>query len=120
MTEKMAKAVLEMMKSQPEEMTWQHMTEVEAVLVSAEAMEADIMKDKLDKVRNVLYTLLLPVIDQIIDYDNSEEDNEELIEGLFKKKDMIEQSIGTLNGIIVQQSKIIKRIANEMNGGTNG
>jgi hypothetical protein len=120
MTEKIMKAILEMKKMESEEMTWQHMTEVEAVLVSAEAMEADILKDKLDQVRNVLYRLLNPVIDELCSYRNHEEGNEEEIERLYKKKDMIEQSIGTLNGVIVHQSKIIKRIAREMNGGSNG
>ena len=120
MTEKITKAILEMMKMESEEKTWEQQKEDLAVLGSAEALEADILKDKLDQVRNVLYRLLNPVIDQIIDYDNSEEDNEELIEGLFEKKDMIEQGIGTLNEVIVHQSKIIKRIAREMHGGNNG
>jgi hypothetical protein len=55
----------------------------------------------LDDVRRVLYSLLTPVISEIIDYDNSDEVNEEKIEGLFHKKDMIEKSIGTLNVIIM-------------------
>jgi len=57
----------------------------------------------LDEVRQVLYALLLPVISEIKEYDSSDEDNEEKIESLFQKKDMIEQSIGRLNGIIVKQ-----------------
>lgn len=55
----------------------------------------------LDDVRRVLYSLLTPVISEIIDYDNSDEVNEEKIEGLFHKKDMIEKSIGKLNVIIM-------------------
>lgn len=55
----------------------------------------------LDEVRQVLYALLIPVISEIKEYDSSDEDNEEKIESLFEKKDMIEQSIGRLNGIIV-------------------
>ena len=69
----------------------------------------NMMKDKdeqrtiqdLDDVRRVLYSLLTPVISEIIIYDNSDEDNEEKIEGLFHKKDMIEKAIGTLNVIIM-------------------
>lgn len=55
----------------------------------------------LDEVRQVLYALLIPVISEIKEYDSSDEDNEEKIESLFQKKDMIEQSIGRLNRIIV-------------------
>tara|TARA_Y100001937_G_C7096044_1_gene320107 strand:+ start:186 stop:449 length:264 start_codon:yes stop_codon:yes gene_type:complete len=83
MTEKMKQALLDMMKATP----------------------ADSLKNDLDTVRDVLYTLLNPVIDEIIAYDNSDEENEAKIESLFQKKDMIEQSIGVLNGIIVTLKK---------------
>ena len=83
MTEKMKQALLDMMKATP----------------------ADSLKNDLDTVRDVLYTLLNPVIDEIIAYDNSDEENEAKIESLFRKKDMIEQSIGVLNGIIVTLKK---------------
>ena len=83
MTEKMKHALFDMMKATP----------------------ADSLKNDLDTVRDVLYTLLNPVIDEIIAYDNSDEENEAKIESLFRKKDMIEQSIGVLNGIIVTLKK---------------
>ena len=83
MTEKMKQTLLDMMKATP----------------------ADSLKNDLDTVRDVLYTLLNPVIDEIIAYDNSDEENEAKIESLFRKKDMIEQSIGVLNGIIVTLKK---------------
>lgn len=67
---------------------------------------AESIQNDLDEVRQVLYTLLLPVIYEIKEYDNSDEDNEEKIESLFEKKDMIEQSIGALNGIIVSLAKM--------------
>lgn len=83
MTEQMKQAILEMMKSTP----------------------ADTLKNDLDSVRDVLYTLLIPVINEIKAYDNSNEENEAKIESLFQKKDMLEQSIGVLNGIIVTLAK---------------
>ena len=83
MTEQMKQALFEMMKATP----------------------ADSLKNDLDTVRQVLYNLLIPVINEIKAYDNSDEDNEQKIEGLFQKKDMIEQSIGVLNGIIVTLAK---------------
>jgi len=83
MTEQMKQALLEMMKATP----------------------ADSLKNDLDTVRQVLYTLLIPVINEIKAYDNSDEENEAKIESLFQKKDMIEQSIGVLNGIIVTLKK---------------
>lgn len=86
MTEEMKKAILEMIKFKPSE----------------------VMKHELDQVRDVLYSLLKPVINEIIAYDNSDEDNEAKIEGLFQKKDMIEQSIGVLNGIIVTLADLTK------------
>ena len=86
MTEDMKKAILEMMKTTP----------------------ADTMKTDLDSVRSVLYKLLMPVIFEIKRYDNSDEDNEAKIELLFQKKDMLEQSIGVLNGIIVTLADLSK------------
>lgn len=86
MTDEMKKAILEMMKTTP----------------------ADRMKNDLDSVRSVLYKLLMPVIFEIKRYDNSDEDNEAKIEFLFQKKDMIEQSIGVLNGIIVTLADLSK------------
>jgi hypothetical protein len=86
MTEDMKKAILEMMKTTP----------------------ADTMKNDLDSVRSVLYKLLMPVIFEIKRYDNSDEDNEAKIEFLFQKKDMLEQSIGVLNGIIVTLADLSK------------
>ena len=83
MTEQMKQAIFEMMKATP----------------------AESLKYDLDTVRDVLYTLLKTVINEIKAYDNSDEDNEAKIEGLFQKKDMIEQSIGVLNGIIVTLAK---------------
>ena len=88
MTEQMKKAIFEMMKATP----------------------ADSLKNDLDTVRDVLYTLLRPVINEIIAYDNSDEDNEAKIEGLFQKKDMLEQSIGVLNGIIVTLADLSKGV----------
>lgn len=86
MTDEMKKAILEMMKETP----------------------AESMKNDLDAVRSVLYKLLMPVIFEIKRYDNSDEDNEAKIEFLFQKKDMIEQSIGVLNGIIVTLADLSK------------
>jgi hypothetical protein len=86
MTEDMKKAILEMMKTTP----------------------ADTMKNDLDSVRSVLYKLLMPVIFEIKRYDNSDEDNEAKIEFLFQKKDMLEQSTGVLNGIIVTLADLSK------------
>ena len=86
MTDEMKKAILEMMKTTP----------------------ADTMKNDLDSVRSVLYKLLMPVIFEIKRYDNSDEDNEAKIELLFQKKDMLEQSIGVLNGIIVTLADLSK------------
>jgi len=83
MTEQMKQAILEMMNATP----------------------ADSLKNDLDTVRQVLYSLLITVINEIKAYDNSDEDNEAKIESLFQKKDMIEQSIGVLNGIIVTLAK---------------
>lgn len=77
----------------------------QALLDMMKATPADSLKNDLDTVRDVLYTLLNPVIDEIIAYDNSDEENEAKIESLFQKKDMIEQSIGVLNGIIVTLKK---------------
>ena len=88
MTEEMKKAILEMIKLKPSE----------------------VMKHELDQVRDVLYSLLKPVINEIIAYDNSDEDNEAKIEGLFQKKDMIEQSIGVLNAIIVTLADLSKGV----------
>lgn len=88
MTEDMKKAILEMMKTTP----------------------ADRMKNDLDSVRSVLYKLLMPVINEIIAIDNSDEDNEAKIEFLFQKKDMLEQSIGVLNGIIVTLADLSKGV----------
>ena len=82
----MKQAILEMMKSTP----------------------ADKLKNDLDswcRTRDYLYTLLIPVINEIKAYDNSDEENEANIETLFQKKDMIEQTIGVLNGIIVTLAK---------------
>lgn len=67
---------------------------------------AESIQNDLDEVRQVLYRLLRPVIFEINEYCNSDEDNEEKIESLFEKKDMIEQSIGALNGIIVTLAKM--------------
>lgn len=64
-------------------------------------MDEETTIQDLEDVRRVLYTLLEPVISEIIDYDNSDEDNEEKIEGLFYKKDMIAKSICTLTAIII-------------------
>lgn len=86
MTDEMKKAILEMMKETP----------------------AESMKNDLDAVRSVLYKLLMPVIFEIKRFDNSDEDNEAKIEFLFQKKDMIEQSIGVLNGIIVTLADLSK------------
>ena len=86
MTEDIKKAILEMMKTTP----------------------ADRMKNDLDSVRSVLYKLLIPVIFEIKRYDNSDDDNEAKIEFLFQKKDMLEQSIGVLNGIIVTLADLSK------------
>ena len=86
MTEQMKQAILEMMKTTP----------------------ADTLKNDLDSVRSVLYKLLIPVIFEIKRYDNSDEDNETKIEFLFQKKDMLEQSIGVLNGIIVTLADLSK------------
>lgn len=86
MTDEMKKAILEMMKTTP----------------------ADRMKNDLDSVRSVLYKLLMPVIFEIKRFDNSDEDNEAKIEFLFQKKDMLEQSIGVLNGIIVTLADLSK------------
>lgn len=88
MTDDMKKAILEMMKTTP----------------------ADRMKNDLDSVRSVLYKVLIPVILQIKEYDNSDEDNEAKIELLFQKKDMLEQSIGVLNGIIVTLADLSKGV----------
>jgi len=77
----------------------------QALLEMMKANPADSLKNDLDTVRDVLYTLLNPIIDEIIACDNSDEENEAKIESLFQKKDMIEQSIGVLNGIIVTLKK---------------
>ena len=77
----------------------------QALLEMMKATPADSLKNDLDTVRQVLYTLLIPVINEIKAYDNSDEENEAKIESLFQKKDMIEQSIGVLNGIIVTLKK---------------
>lgn len=84
MTEEQKKRILEMIQFSP----------------------ADSIQNDLDEVRQVLYRLLRPVIFEINEYCNSDEDNEEKIESLFEKKDMIEQSIGALNGIIVTLAKM--------------
>lgn len=88
MTDEMKKAILDMMKTTP----------------------TDRMKNDLDSVRCVLYKLLIPVILEIKEYDNSDEDNEAKIEFLFQKKDMLEQSIGVLNGIIVTLADLSKGV----------
>jgi len=63
------------------------------------------------QVRDTLYYVLKSTIADIIDYDNSQEENEKKINRLFSQKEEIEQSIHSLSIIIKQLAdKILENI----------
>lgn len=83
-----------------------------------QSWDEGVMLEQLTHDRNTLYFLLKCTISDIIDYDNSEEDNEEKIDRLFKQKEMIEQSIQSVSISIKQLAD--KIIENQIKGGQNG
>lgn len=87
------------------------------LLAEINRLDEGVMIEQFMDVRNTLYFSLKSTISDIIDYDNSEEDNEELIDRLFKQKEMIEQSIHTVSVFITQLADKITE--NQMNGGSN-
>lgn len=88
------------------------------LLAEMNRLDEGVFIEQFMDVRNTLYFLLKTTINDIIDYDNSEEDNEEKIDRLFKQKEMIEQSIHTVSVSIKQLADTI--IENQINGGING
>lgn len=88
------------------------------LLAEINRLDEGVMIEQFTKVRSTLYFSLKGTINDIIEYDNSTEDNEEKIDRLFKQKEMIEQSIQTVSVFITQLAD--KIIENQMNGGSNG
>jgi predicted secreted protein len=68
--------------------------------------EGEILTE-LTQARDTLYFVLKSTITEIIDYDNSEEENEAKIDRLFNQKEKIEQSIHSL-------SITIKKLADQI------
>jgi hypothetical protein len=88
------------------------------LLAEINRLDEGVMIEQFTKVRSTLYFSLKSTINDIIEYDNSTEDNEEKIDRLFKQKEMIEQSIQTVSVFITQLAD--KIIENQIKGGTNG
>ena len=68
--------------------------------------EGEILTE-LTQARDTLYFVLKSTITEIIDYDNSEEENEAKIDRLFNQKEKIEQNIDSL-------SITIKKLADQI------
>lgn len=88
------------------------------LLAEINRLDEGVMIEQFTKVRSTLYFSLKSTINDIIEYDNSTEDNEEKIDRLFKQKEMIEQSIQTVSVFITQLAD--KIIENKIKGGSNG
>jgi hypothetical protein len=87
------------------------------LLAEINRLDEGVMIEQFTKVRSTLYFSLKSTINDIIEYDNSTEDNEQKIDRLFKQKEMIEQSIQTVSVFITQLAD--KIIENKIKGGTN-
>lgn len=96
------------------------MTEEQKIKVMTEMNRLDegAIIDEFTQVRHTLRLILKHTITEIIQYDNDNEDNEEKIERLFKQKELIENSITSVTGIIIKLAD--KIIQSQRKGGQNG
>lgn len=96
------------------------MTEEQKIKVMAEMDRLDegAIIDEFTQVRHTFRLILKHTITEIIQYDNDNEDNEEKIERLFKQKELIENSITSVTGIIIKLAD--KIIQSQRKGGQNG
>ena len=86
------------------------MTEEQKIKVLAEMDRLDegVILRQFTQVRHTLYEVLGYTITEIIQYDNSNQDNEEKIDRLFKQKELIENSIQSTTLITVSMIKLLK------------
>lgn len=66
-------------------------------LAEMNKLDEGVILTELTQARDTLYFVLKSTITEIIDYDNSEEENEAKIDRLFNQKELIERRIQSLN-----------------------
>lgn len=86
-------------------------------LAEINKLDEGVILTELTKSRDTLYFVLKSTITEIIDYDNSDLDDEEKIDRLFNQKELIERRIQSLNVIIKQLADQI--LENQITEGDN-
>ena len=86
-------------------------------LAEISKLDEGVILTELTQARDTLYFVLKSTITEIIDYDNSDLDDEEKIDRLFNQKELIERRIQSLNLIIKKLADQI--LENQITEGDN-
>ncbi len=86
-------------------------------LAEMNKLDEGVILTELTQSRDTLYFVLKSTITEIIDYDNSDLDDEEKIDRLFNQKELIERRIQSLNLIIKKLADQI--LENQITEGDN-
>ena len=86
-------------------------------LAEMNKLDEGVILTELTQARDTLYFVLKSTITEIIDYDNSDLDDEEKIDRLFNQKELIERRIQSLNLIIKKLADQI--LENQITEGDN-
>jgi len=86
-------------------------------LAEMNKLDEGVILTELTQARDTLYFVLKSTITEIIDYDNSDLDDEEKIDRLFNQKELIQRRIQSLNLIIKKLADQI--LENQITEGDN-